>query len=216
MLGNNSSLTVNGGRLRLNIASPSADVGSGVTANITGSSILELTGSTSALGTTTPTNRVAINNSSTAAAGLLVSASNQQVGGIGGMGNTQVNAGASLTADRIVQGSLAIGGTSGSHSLVTIDASDTSGNPLAPSSGHALDESLTTGGAFGVDSIGSGNSSTIGSKELAAPSLSDSTAGSSNLSPVPEPPALLLILVALSILVGQRMSQRRRARCRGF
>ena len=102
-VGNNSSLTVSGGKLRLNI-SGSASVGSGATASIIGSGILELAGATSALGTTVPVDRVAITNSSNAAAGLLVSGGSQQVGDIGGTGNTQVNAGASLTADHIVQG----------------------------------------------------------------------------------------------------------------
>ena len=91
-LDNNSSLAVSGGKLRLNVASGSASVGGGVTATITGGSILELAGSVSALGTATSTNRVAISNSSNAAAGLLISAGNQQVGGIGGIGNTQIGA----------------------------------------------------------------------------------------------------------------------------
>ena len=102
-LGTGSSLTINGGRLRLNINSGSASVGSGVTANISGSSVLELAGSVSALGTTAPANRVTITNSSNAAAGLLISAGNQQVGGISGTGNTQVNAGVRLTTDHIIQ-----------------------------------------------------------------------------------------------------------------
>ena len=102
-LGNDSSLAVSGGKLRLSIISGSASVGSGVTANVTGSGVLELAGSVSSLGTTIPANRVAITNSSNAVAGLLVSAGSQQLGGIGGSGNTQVNAGASLIADHIVQ-----------------------------------------------------------------------------------------------------------------
>ena len=102
-LGNNSSLAVSGGKLRLNINSGSASVGTGVSANITSSGVLELAGSVSALGTATPANRVAITNSSNTAAGLLVSAGNQQVGGIGGTGITQVNTGASLTANHIIQ-----------------------------------------------------------------------------------------------------------------
>ncbi len=133
-LGNNSSLAVSGGKLRLNIASTSASVGSGVTATITGSGVLELAGSVSALGTTTPANRVAISDSSSAAAGLLISAGHQQVGGIGGMGTTQVAAGASLTADHIVQGALILSGAAGNPAFVTIDASDSNGGPLTDGS----------------------------------------------------------------------------------
>jgi len=51
-------------------------------------------------------------------------------GGIEGPGNLKVDAGSSLTANHIVQSALVIGGTAGSPSMVTIDASDSSGNPL--------------------------------------------------------------------------------------
>ena len=104
-LGNNSNINArNSGTLRFNVNTGSPSVGSGVVASVSGTAVLELAGSTSALGTATPGNRVAIANTSTAAAGLLVSGGNQQVGGIDGTGNVQVNASTSLTADHIVQG----------------------------------------------------------------------------------------------------------------
>ncbi len=203
-LGNNSALTVSGGKLRLSI-SGSASVGSGVTANITGGSVLELAGTVSALGTTVPANRVAITNSSIAGDGLLVSAGNQQVGGIGGTGSTQVNAGASLTADHIIQTALIIGGTTGSDALVTIAASDVSGNPLGSSSGFACAGSLTPSDPFGAgDGIGSTNPSGGDNTDLAAVSLGNSATGD-NPAAVPEPSTLLLILIAVSGVIGRRL-----------
>ncbi len=126
---NNTTFQVNGGTLRFKLATGTANVGTGVTATVASGGTLELAGSVAALAA--GANRVNITNSSTAPAGLLVSGSNQQVGKISGAGTTQVNAGSSLIANDIVQGALAIGGTSTSHGLVTIDASNASGNPLA-------------------------------------------------------------------------------------
>ncbi len=94
-VGNNSSLKVSAGLLRITTNSGTASVGSGVTASISGSGVLQLAGSVSSLGVASPAeDRVAILNNSTAAAGLLVSGSNQQVGAISGSGNVQVSAGA--------------------------------------------------------------------------------------------------------------------------
>jgi autotransporter-associated beta strand protein len=206
-LGINSSLSVNGGKLRLNIASP-AGVGSGVTASITGSSILELAGTTSALGTTTPANRVAITNNSNAAAGLLVSAGNQQVGGIGGSGTTQVNAGASLTADHIIQGALIIGGASDTPAMVTIDASSASGNPLGQSDGLAFAGLVSPSGPFGAGGIDSADLSNISadSTDPAVPATRDS-AGIGNASQVPEPSALLLALLAVLVVISTQFAR---------
>jgi hypothetical protein len=98
-----------------------------------------------------------INNSS-AAAGLLVSGTNKVVGNIDGSGTTQVNAGSDLTANHIIQNSLLIGGVAGSPALVTIAASDASGNPLT----------LTTA-STAMDA-------TTGSSQLAAPSATGTLA----------------------------------------
>jgi hypothetical protein len=163
------------------------------------------------LGTTIVANRVAITNSSNAVAGLLISAGNQQVGGIGGTGKTQVNAGASLTADHIVQSALIIGGTSGSAALVTIDTSDASGNPLGQSSGLTLADSLMPGGPFAVGGVSSTNSSSVAGTDLAVQSVGNSAVGG-NSSPVPEPSTLLLTVLAVSMVIGKKIALQRRAR----
>jgi hypothetical protein len=54
-------------------------------------------------------------------------------GGIEGMGNLAIDSGSNLTADRIIQGALVIGGSYGNPATLTIAASDASGNPLTPS-----------------------------------------------------------------------------------
>ena len=190
-LGTNSSLAVNGGKLLLKVTSGAASVGSGVTANITGSAVLELAGSVSALGTTTPANRVGITNSSNATAGLLISDGNQQVGAIDGSGTTQINAGSDLMANHIIQSALVIGGTAGSPGLVTIDASDASGNPLGQSNGFVVASSLTPSGPFKAGDLSTANFGSVDGTLAGNPALGG------NLSPVPEPSTLLLALLAV-------------------
>src|SRR5262249_10858110 len=51
-------------------------------------------------------------------------------GGIDGAGTVAVNTASSLTTGHIIQSSLVIGGTAGTLAVVTIAASDASGNPL--------------------------------------------------------------------------------------
>jgi hypothetical protein len=65
--------------------------------------------------------------------GILVSGTHQQVGNTIGTGTTQINPGSDLTANRIIQSALLIGGTATSHGLATIAASDASGNPVGAS-----------------------------------------------------------------------------------
>jgi autotransporter-associated beta strand protein len=211
-LGNNSVLNVGGGSLKFNVATGSATVGAGVTANVTGAATLELANAVSALSDGTAAHSAQINNSSTAAAGLLVSGAGsvQRVGGIDGIGTTQVNSGNRLTANHIVQGSLVIGGTSTSAALVTIDASDASGNPLAGSDGFALAGSLTptapfaSGGPSSPDLLTAGGSSSSGS------SLSGVNP-SVGLSAVPEPSSVLLLILGgcLSVLLPAIRRRRR-------
>jgi hypothetical protein len=125
--------------LRFNVTSASSGtvtVGPGVTANVTGSGVLELAGSVSAL--SAGGNRAHVANDGSAPAGLLVSGTDQQVGAIDGSGTTQVNAGSDLTANHIIQAALVIGGTATSHGAVTIAASDPSGNPLGGSQASDL------------------------------------------------------------------------------
>lgn len=203
-LGNATALSVDGsGTLRFQPTSGAASVGTGVVATISSSATLELAGSVSALSSSA--NRVDIVNNSNATAGILVSGANQQVGNIDGSGTTQVNAGSDLTADHIIQSTLIIGGTVGSPGLVTIDASDASGNPLSQSSGLALSGSLTPSGPFGVSGISVADLSSIaeGDTDAAAMSPGNSATGG-NSSPVPEPSTLLLVLVAFLGVIGQQ------------
>jgi hypothetical protein len=178
------------------VNSGSATVGSGVTATVATGATLELAGSVSALGSAAGNSANIVNNSTTS--GLIVSGTNQVVGGIDGSGTVQVNAGSDLTADHIVQSALVIGGTMSSPAMVTIDASDASGNPLGQSSGLALAGSLVRSGPFGESVISSVSLSRIAadSTDLAGPAAGDSV-GIGNASQVPEPSTLGLALLAV-------------------
>ncbi len=191
----NSLLLVNGGTLRFNVVSGAATIGTGVTATIASGATLELAGSVSTL--SSGGNRVNILNTS-AAPGVLVSGTHQQVGNIDGSGTTQVSAGSDLTANHIIQTALVIGGTAGSHGLVTIDASDASGNSLGQSSGLALADSLTPSSPFAAGGMSSANlrNATIGSEGGAVLAMGNPV-GSNNLAPVPEPSTLPLALLAV-------------------
>jgi hypothetical protein len=121
---------------------------------------------------------------------MIVSGTNQAVGNIDGSGAMQVNAGSDLSANHIIQSALLIGGTSSSHGLLTIDSSNASGNPLGQSDGFALGGSLASSGLAGMNN-GGGSSS------------------------VPEPSTLVLILLAITGLTGQRIAIRHVARRTG-
>jgi fibronectin-binding autotransporter adhesin len=85
-LANASSISVNiTSRLKLNVVSGSATIGTGVTATVSDGATLELAGSVSALAN--GSNRVNIINNSSAP-GILVSGTNQVVGNIDGSGST--------------------------------------------------------------------------------------------------------------------------------
>jgi autotransporter-associated beta strand protein len=204
-LASNTTLAANAGTLRLNVASAST-ISTGVTVTVGDGATLELAGSVSAL--SGGTNRVIITNNS-AAPGILVSGTHQQVGNIDGSGTTQVNAGSDLTANHIVQNALVIGGSAGSQGLVTIAASDSSGNPLGQSSGFALAGSLVRSGPFGESVISSANLSSISadSTDLAVPAAGNSV-GIGNTSQVPEPSTLLLALLAVLGVVSTEFVRR--------
>ena len=155
MLNANSNLGVSGGALRFNVTPASTGtvvVGSGVVATVASGATLELAGSVSALSAGANRGNV-VNNSQAASGGLLVTGTSQQVGKIDGTGNVVVNAGASLTANHIVQNSLVIGGSAGSTATFAIVASDASGNPLVASPGLTLADSLSQSESFGTDAM---------------------------------------------------------------
>ncbi|HEY2147752.1 MAG TPA: autotransporter-associated beta strand repeat-containing protein [Pirellulales bacterium] len=202
LLATGSALAVNGtGKLRFNVTSDSAFVGTGVVATVSDSAVLELAGTVSALDQLVVKGRADVMNNSNAAAGLLVTGQNQQVGGINGLGTTQVNADAQLTADHIVQSALVIGGSAGHPSLVTIDASDATGNPLAsvaslsPSGTSASIGSFSSSSASGASmpTLGSG---TNGINAVGSSGISLVTGGAA--AAVPEPSAIALALFALA------------------
>ena len=185
-----------------------------MTATVTGSATLELAGSVSALASAS--HRVNVANSSTAAAGLLVSGIHQQVGNIDGAGSTQVNAGSDLTANHIVQTALVIGGTSGAHGLVTIDASDASGNSLVQSSDQSSDSSfassLQSSEPFGAGLAQASDSLAMSESSFSEPSASvsnpDITDGSGSTSAVPEPATLLLLAIGGLMMFGLAFRRR--------
>jgi hypothetical protein len=213
-LGNATALSASGtSTLRFALTSGSATIGTGVTATVTGGATLELAGSVSAL--SIGAYRVNVVNNSSAAAGVLISGTNQVIGAIDGAGNTQVNAGSDLTANHIIQNALIIGGAAGSPGLVTIDASDASGNPLGQSSarpsGLILAGSLRSDRPFASD-IGSpglldGPSSSDSNSTLPSMGSSISAVG---IAAVPEPSTILISAFALLSLLGFGISRRRR------
>jgi fibronectin-binding autotransporter adhesin len=194
----NSHIFVNNDTMRFSATTGAAVIGAGVVTSVNVGSTLELAGSVSAL--SSAVNRVNITTVA-ASKGVLVSGTNQRVGQINGAGSVVVNAGSDLTANHIIQGALVIGGTNGSPGFVTIDASDASGNPLDQSSGFALAGSLTPNAPFGTDGISSADLSRASGADFAVMSPEDSV-GVGNLSPVPEPSTLLLMLLAVLCVVG--------------
>ena len=148
-----------------------------------------------------PNQRATINNYSAAAAGVLVSSGNQQVGGINGAGNVQVTppAGqsASLTADHITAGSLVIGGDATSAAVVTIAASNSDGAPLAQSSGFAVASSLTPNAPIAASALPSSGLLAADGSSSDGLSLGGSTSANLNIgssvAAVPEPSAIILL-----------------------
>ncbi len=104
-------------------AATTPSFGSGVSATITGSGTLELAGPVSAL-----TANVNITNNSAAPAGVIVSGANQVAGIVSGTGSLGVAADGDLTATRIEQAALVIGGTAGHPARLTIATSLGGGN----------------------------------------------------------------------------------------
>ncbi len=194
-LGANSSLQVNAGRVRFSTSAPAA-VSTGVTATIGVGATMELAGSASAL--SWGANRVNILNSSQLAGGaLLVTGANQQVGNIGGSGNVNVNAGASLTANHIIQTALLIGGAMGSVATVVIAPSDASGNPLIDgSSDLALAGQFTPSEPLMVGSLSAtGN-------PLSPPDTASAYDSAPSTLSVPEPASFILMGLAAALVAA--------------
>ncbi len=197
-LGNNSTLAVSAGTLKINVAGGSPNVGTGVMATVSSGATLELAGAVSALGAAVVANRANITNNSTATGGgILVSGGNQLVAAITGAGSTAVNAGASLTANHIIQTALAIGGTSSQHSAVIIDATDSQGNPLS-------DSLALSGDASAAGLLQSSSQFVSDSNQFNAASVS--AAEADPFTAVPEPSASTISWVgAVAVALGFRL-----------
>ncbi len=116
-----AALLINGGTLQFDATSGSPTIGSGVTVNVGPMAMLELAGSVSALSSEV---NVVNDGAQASGGGLIVSGTNQEIGNLDGTGDLLIAAGADLTANYVIQGSLTIEGTALSHGLLTIAASD--------------------------------------------------------------------------------------------
>ncbi len=210
-----TSIKANVGTLRFNNQSGAATVGALVTATVAPGATLELAGNVSDLSSPSPASaRVNVTNNSKQSSGgsLLVSGTNQQVGAITGTGDTVVNASASLTANSIVQNALVIGGTDATHTgLVTIAASDASGNPLSSGSGMAVAGALAPsepfgGGATSASDLAPANAEGTSGDPIAGPT---SASQSGSTPAVPEPSSWVLLAIAglASLAAARRRRQ---------
>ncbi|HKD38087.1 MAG TPA: autotransporter-associated beta strand repeat-containing protein, partial [Pirellulales bacterium] len=197
----NSAIFVSNRTTRFTVSSGSPTIGAGITATVNVGSTLELAGYVSAL--SSATNRA---NITTVAAsyGVLVSGTNQRVGQINGAGSVMVDSGSDLTADHIIQGALVIQGTAASPALVTVAASDTSGNPLV--FGSQVQSLQIPSGVEGFDSTSSG---TLASDPKGTLALDPTSSAVGDASSVPEPSSLAMLALAA---VGALTLHRTRAR----
>ncbi len=208
MYGGNT--VVNGGNLRFNVNSGTPVVGSGATVTISNTAVLELAGTRSALAS--GTSRANIINNAAIPGGLLVSGANQQVGNISGSGTTQIDPGGNLTANHIIQSSLLIFGTATSHALVTIDASDSTGNPLS----SGLSEPALSASGLAQQAFTGGDSANTVNGVIHGDSTFDIAASGviAASSSVPEPSSGILLSVG-GLAIIEVISRRRKNRRRG-
>jgi hypothetical protein len=202
----NTSIQVNGGKLKFSAASGSATIGNGVTMTVFPGATLELAGSISAL-----SSAVNIANDSTQASGggLVVSGTNQQVGNIDGAGDLVINAAGDLTVSQVVQNSIVIGGTPSAPAMLTIAASDTGAANLILAGSLSPPGPFAAGGETSANMLGdNSDTSDIGSGLVPAKSLGDVVSPDS--TDVPEPSTLLLALLALFVAPAGRWLNRRR------
>ena len=200
---------VNHGTLRLDYAGPTVPVASGVAVTVSNDATLELAGATSALSDGTRPDSANITNNSTAAAGILISGTHQQVGDIDGSGNTQVEAGSTLIANRIRQTALIIGGAAESNAVVTI--ASTADTPIAILSsqsggdgpgGLALSDSLAASGSFAAADLAPADFASLAGDDLAAADAAFGTAIETGAAPVVPEPSSLLLLALGAMAIG--------------
>ena len=212
-LGANTAIAINGGTLRFAVTSGSPTIASGVSVVVNDSATLELAGSASALSAGAV--RASILNNSTASAGLSVSGTNQVVGAIDGLGATVVNAGRDLTANHIVQSALVINGAFGNPAVVTIAASDSSGNPLALGSGIGGLNAQAGSTALGTSLVDAAVAADqlSATTDLPVGNLTGSAIAAGNLSQtasaVPEPATIFSLALGGAMLLAAARRQRR-------
>jgi hypothetical protein len=188
----NTSIQVNGGKLKFSAASGSATIGNGVTLTVASGATLELAGSISALSSAV---NIANNSTQASGGGLIVSGTNQQAGNINGAGDLVINAGGNLTASQVMQNSIVIGGTASAPAMLTISASDTGAanlilagslSPRGPFAAGSEDSVLVLSDQRNADDVSSGSSPVISLDKI----VSDDSTN------VPEPSTLLLASLA--------------------
>ncbi len=192
----NTSLSVQSGTLNYAMSSgATTSVGMNVALKVAPGATVNVVGAVNPF--SDGTHKVDIANSGS----LRVNAGSIVTGAVTGTGTTAVAAGAQLTADSIIQTALVIGGTSASHSNVTIDPSDALGNPLGEN------------GALGASGVSSGLAAELSDSSMRngdgaieplqqpANDLPDSVDGSASAtlseSRVPEPSSLGLAIACL-------------------
>jgi autotransporter-associated beta strand protein len=196
-------------------------VASGASVTVASGATLELAGNASALSDGVSSHVNVVNNSQAAAGGLLATGTNQKVGFVSGTGNTIVAAGSDLTASGIVQNALIIGGSPGNPATLTIRASDSGLNILAGNSTAAetgpglalagsaapassLATGLSSGSSLLAGGTGLGEGNVVGGSSAAGVNLATGSAM------VPEPSALLMLMIGLAGFVGAGFRRRSR------
>jgi autotransporter-associated beta strand protein len=192
---------IDSGTLRLALNSRVDAYGPVAPVTVASGATLELAGPTSDLSSDTV--RVNVMNNSKSP-GILVSGTHQQVGNIDGSGTTQINAGGDLTANQIIQSALVIGGVAGSSAIVTIDASDASGNPLARLAvlTASIPNAPLSSGADVTDPL---SYATTGDPLAASPPLVSGVQPAA----VPEPSSLFLLAVGGPVVAITAFRRRR-------
>jgi autotransporter-associated beta strand protein len=162
---------------------------------------LEVANSTPALSNTP------VMNNSTATVGLLITGPCLEIKSIDGSGATQVNAGADVTTDHIIQSALVIGGTGVNPATVTIDATDASGSPLSQDA-DSLTGPLASRPTEQSDLLSRDAGSTAAANGVFAESAALPPPSAGATASVPEPPAVLLPLVAIACFISRTVFRR--------